>query len=84
MTFLPTAVLPVKATLSTSMCEEMALPTVCPYPVTMLTDPGGKPASLIREAIRRAVSGVNSEGLRTMEFPVARAGPIFQESMRTG
>lgn len=30
------------------------------------------------EAIRRAVRGVNSDGLKTMVLPQARAGPIFQ------
>ena len=31
-----------------------------------------------------AVSGVNSEGFRTTAFPVASAGPSFQDSMSTG
>jgi hypothetical protein len=31
-----------------------------------------------------AVRGVNSEGFNTMVFPVARAGPSFQEAISTG
>jgi hypothetical protein len=30
-----------------------------------------------------AVRGVNSEGLRMMVFPVARAGPIFHATIKT-
>ena len=43
---LPTSVEPVKATLSTSGCSASAAPAVSPKPVTMLTTPSGKPASL--------------------------------------
>ena len=35
---------PVKATLSMLGCSEMAAPAVGPYPGTMFTTPGGKPA----------------------------------------
>ena len=60
---LPTAVDPVKATLSTPGCSTRAAP-VCPAPVTMLSTPGGSPAS--------AASSANSErgergGLRRLE-----------------
>lgn len=58
----PTTVLPVKATFSIFMWDAMAAPTVGPYPVTMLTTPGGKPASWTRAHKRIAVRGVNSEG----------------------
>jgi hypothetical protein len=44
----------------------------------MFTTPGGKPASTISSESFRAVRGVISEGFKTMVFPVARAGPIFQ------
>src|SRR5438876_10669665 len=44
MTF-PTAALPVKAILSTLGCATMEAPAVSPKPFTMLTTPGGKPAS---------------------------------------
>ncbi|KAF8439360.1 hypothetical protein L210DRAFT_2212402, partial [Boletus edulis BED1] len=49
----------------------------------MLTTPGGNPASLMRWHTRIAVSGVNSEGLSIIVFPVARAGPGFQANMST-
>ena len=58
----PTRVLPVKATFPIFMWDEIAAPTVCPYPVTTLTTPGGKPASWMRAQVRIAVRGVNSEG----------------------
>ena len=47
-------------------------------------DTGGKPALRIISAVMRAVKGVNSEGFMTMVFPVARAGPNFQHSIKTG
>jgi hypothetical protein len=48
MTRRPTTVEPVNEILSMSMCVESAAPTVSPSPFTMLTTPGGKPASVIR------------------------------------
>ena len=33
---------------------------------------------------RSAVSGVHSEGLRTIVFPAASAGPIFQMAIMSG
>ena len=78
---LPTSVLPVNATLSIPMCALIAAPAVLPNPVRMFTTPGGKPASWMSEAMRRAVRGVHSEGLNTMVLPVARAGAIFQASI---
>lgn len=78
MIFLPTSVLPVNDNFSIFMCEDIASPTVGPRPVRMLITPGGKPASVMSEARRRAVRGVNSEGLKTIVFPHARAGPSFQ------
>lgn len=41
-------------------CNEMT--TDLPYPLTMLTTPGGKPASVMRSAIRKAARGVISDG----------------------
>jgi hypothetical protein len=79
----PTSVEPVKAILSTSMCEESAAPMVPPGPFTMLTTPGGKPTLAMSFAMYRAVSGVNSDGFSTTVFPVASAGAIFQVNRRT-
>ena len=41
----PARVEPVKETMSTSGCDEMAAPTVGPSPFTMLKTPAGTPAS---------------------------------------
>ncbi len=71
------------AILSTSGCATRAAPVV-PSPVTMFTTPGGSPTSPHSSAKRSAVSGVNSAGLRTTVFPVARAGAIFQASISRG
>jgi hypothetical protein len=79
----PTSVDPVKAILSTSGWATRASP-VRPSPVTMFTTPGGSPDSSQSWAKRSAVSEVNSAGLSTTVFPIARAGAIFQASMRSG
>ena len=50
MIVLPTSALPVNAILSTSGCSTIAAPAVSPSPVTMLTTPGGRPASAKLEA----------------------------------
>ena len=42
------------------------------------------PASDASAAMRIAVSGDFSEGLRTSELPAASAGPIFQAAMISG
>lgn len=55
----PTSVEPVNATLEMRMCDEMAAPVMFPYPVMMLTTPGGKTLA-IRVAAYMALSGVVS------------------------
>ena len=55
-----------------------------PSPVTMLTTPGGSPASCAISAKHSAVSGVNSAGLSTTVFPAASAGAIFHASISSG
>ena len=42
------------------------------------------PASSTSSAKRIAVKGDCSAGLRIIELPVASAGPIFQQPMRSG
>ena len=79
----PTSVEPVKAILSTSGCSTIAAP-VSPSPVTMLTTPGGRPASTQISANGSAVSGVNSAGFSTTVLPAASAGAIFQASISSG
>ncbi len=79
----PTAVEPVKATLSTSGCATSASP-VAPSPVITLMTPSGMPASATSSARRSAVSGVCSAGLRTMVQPVASTGASFQTAISSG
>ena len=81
---LPTAVDPVKATLSMPGCAASAAPAVGPSPVTTLSAPGGNPASSASSASRSAVSGVSSAGLSTIAQPVASAGPIFHTAISSG
>ena len=79
----PTSVEPVKAILSTCGCSTSAAP-VAPSPVTMLTTPGGRPASRQISAKASAVKGVNSAGFSTTVLPAASAGAIFQASISSG
>jgi hypothetical protein len=50
----------------------------------MLTTPAGRPDLLAQLGEASAVSEVNSAGLSTTVFPIARAGAIFQASIRSG
>src|ERR1700759_2964665 len=77
MIWRPTTVDPVKATLSISICEEMAAPATLPKPDRTLMTPGGKPASLTSLAAYKAESGVCSAVLMSTVFPAAITGPIF-------
>jgi hypothetical protein len=77
----PVMVLPVNAILSTFGCSERREPASLPYPLTIFTTPGGKPASLISVARKRAPRGVCSAGLRTTVFPQASAGPSFHAAI---
>ena len=58
-------------------------PTGSPSPVITLKTPGGNRSSA-SSAILSAVSGVSSDGLSTMQLPVASAGPIFQIAIISG
>lgn len=84
MIFLPVSVLPVNAILSIPRCSLIACPTLAPYPFTTLITPGGKPASLMSEATRRAERGVSSDGLSMTVLPTARAGPSLREREKRG
>ncbi len=57
---------------------------VAPSPQTMLTTPGGSPASRQISAKASAVKGVNSAGFSTTVLPAASAGAIFQASISSG
>ncbi|KAI5284842.1 hypothetical protein KEM52_002713, partial [Ascosphaera acerosa] len=78
------AVEPVKATLSTSLCSQIAAPASAPAPFRMLTTPGGNPASLTSLAKYRMLRGVASAGLSNTALPHARAGPSFQHAIDSG
>ena len=79
----PTAVEPVKATLSTPGSSTSAAP-VSPSPVRTLSVPSGKPASSASSPRRSAVSGVCSAGLRTIAQPAASAGATFHIAISSG
>ena len=80
---LPTAVEPVKATLSMSGSRTSAAPAA-PSPGRMETTPGGSSASWRISASSSAVSGVVSAGLSTAVLPHASAGASFQAAIRSG
>lgn len=80
----PVLVLPVKATLSISICPAIAFPVEGPRPGRTLTTPAGRPASLTKLPKYRADSGVCSAGLRMTVLPQARAGATFQASIMKG
>lgn len=74
----PVSVEPVKAILLTSKCLAREAPQVGPSPGTTLTTPFGKPASLHKAPIYKAVSGVSSAGFNTIVLPQAKAGPLVK------
>ena len=80
---LPTAVEPVKATLSMSGSRTSAAPAA-PSPGMIWTTPGGSSASWRISASSSAVTGVVSAGFSTAVFPHASAGASFQAAMSSG
>jgi hypothetical protein len=74
----PVRVLPVNETAFTSGWRDIASPTFGPRPWTMLSTPGGNPASSAMRPSQCAVTGVTSDGLATTVFPTASAGATFQ------
>src|SRR5438067_13710401 len=66
------------------MCSPSARPAVSPKPGTTCSTPGGTPASTASSAMRSAVSGDCSAGLRTTLLPAASAGPTFHDAIRSG
>ena len=83
-TWIPTAVDPVNASLSTPGCAASALPASGVEPVTTLKTPGGSPASSKRRASSSVETGVWSEGFATSVQPAASAGAAFQVSSISG
>ncbi len=74
---------PVSETLAQAGWAASAAPT-SPMPCTTLNRPGGAPASTSASASFRVVSGVTSEGLKTMALPQASAGAAFQQATWIG
>ena len=62
----------------------MLSPTVRPNPKTMLTTPGGSPASRMSPHSIQAVTLVISLGLHTTVLPVMMAGAILKVSRYSG
>src|SRR5213083_2857498 len=62
----------------------MPSPTTDPVPVTMLTVPGGNPASSRTSTNFAPHNGVSEEGLKTIGQPAMRAAPDFQLGIAMG
>jgi hypothetical protein len=84
MIFRPTARLPVNDSLSTIGWLISASPVGSPGPVTMLSTPGGSPASVISAAGRSTAKVAYSDGLSTTVQPAASAGAIFCAASSSG
>ncbi len=81
----PTSVEPVKESLRTRGSASIAATTSPDFRLgSTLTTPAGTPASSIRAAMARAVSGVSPAGLRIVVQPAARAGAILRAAIAAG
>jgi hypothetical protein len=81
---MPTFVLPVKLTMSTSGESTRAWPLAGVLPVTMLTTPGGNPASRRMSTSAITASGSCDAGRTTTVLPIASAGPSFPAMLTIG
>ena len=68
----------------TAGLEINSSPIAEPEPVSMLSTPLGKPASLIASTNRTVQRGAREAGLITTLLPATSAGAIFQAGMATG
>ena len=87
MSSLPTSVEPVKPSLRTIGLEVISPPMTgasSASPVTMLSTPGGRPASSPRRMTASALSGVCSAGLSTIVQPAPSAGAALRVGMAAG
>src|SRR5258708_34514950 len=80
----PVRVEPVNDTAAIAGCSISACPVAAPLPCTILSTPGGRPASMQTCDSMNAVSGVISDGLATTVLPAASAGAIFQVNRYSG
>ena len=81
---LPVTVPPVNEIALIFGCSTMAWPTLPPNPLTIFSTPLGNPADEQISPNIAAVTGVNSLGLATTQFPAAKAGAIFQVNKYKG
>ena len=80
----PTAVDPVKLTTATRGSATSGAPASSPRPWTMLSTPGGRPASWAMRPKHQAVAGVSSAAFRTAALPHTRAGNTFHATLAIG
>ena len=83
LTLSPTSVDPVKASLRKPGWSSMYCPDLEPFPVRMLTTPGGRRSPMTFMS-SNALRGVDEELFRTMQSPAARAGASFHATIRNG
>ena len=74
---------PVKLTRATSGWEVSARPQGSPWPVTMLTTPGGMPASSISRPNSSIAADACSDALSTTVLPAASAGPSLTATRKS-
>ena len=75
---------PVNVITGTSGWRTSASPASSPKPCTMLTTPGGTPASASSSTKRSARNGVSSAGFRTTVLPQTSAGQSFHDGIAIG
>ena len=84
MIALPVTEDPVNVTRSTRSSAVSDEPAGAPCPLSTLSTPGGKPASMARRPSRVTDAGVSSLGLMMHVLPHAIAGAIFQVAIMSG
>jgi type 1 glutamine amidotransferase len=83
MISLPVVVSPVKATLAIRGLVARVLPISAPGPLMTLITPSGTKSAMISISTK-IEAGVGPAGLRTTQFPAARAGASFQAAINIG
>ena len=81
---MPARVEPVKLTMSTWGCDDSAVPTPAPSPLTRLKTPAGTPAASRISARIIAQPGASSLGLRIIVSPAASAGATLAQIWLSG
>src|SRR5215469_2115555 len=83
-TIRPTSDDPVNDTARTSEWSARGVPTIDPYPVTMLITPFGSPASSSARTKLNVDNGVSCAGLITQVFPQTTAGSSLHDGIAMG